>query len=75
MLTQCLWITLNKEVFNLNSKISSVSEFIPATIIKQSIDVHLQNLTNAVNHTLQNNFREESKQAKVIPVYKKITIQ
>lgn len=54
---------------------SSVSEFILATIIKQSIDVHLQNLTNAVNHTLQNNFPEESKQAKVIPVYKKITIQ
>ena len=49
-------MTLNKEVLNLNPKMSSASGFIPATIIKQTIDVHLQHLTNAVNHTLQTNY-------------------
>ena len=68
-------MTLNKEVLNLNSKNSSVSEFPPALIIKQSIDVHLKHLKNAANHTLQNYFPNKLKQSKVIPVYKKIIIQ
>ena len=68
-------MTLNKEVLNLNSRMSSVSEFTTALIIQESIDVHLKHLKNAVNHTLQNHFPNELKQLKVIPVYKKIIIQ
>ena len=46
---------VKKEVLNLNPKKSSTSGTIPVTILKQTIDVHLQHLTNAINHTLQTN--------------------
>ena len=42
------------------------------TILKKTIHVHLKYLTNAINHTLENNcFPEKLKQSEVIPVYKK----
>ena len=64
---------VKKEVLNLNSKKSSLSGTIPVTILKQTIDVHLQHLTNAINHTLQTNcFPDKLKQSEVIPVYKKL---
>ena len=44
---------VKKEVLNLNPKKSSTSGTIPVTILKQTIDVHLQHLTNAINHKLQ----------------------
>ena len=47
---------VKKEVLNLNLKKSSISGTIPVTILKQTIDVHLQYLTNAINHTLQKKF-------------------
>ena len=46
---------IKKEVLNLNPKRPSTSGTIPVTILKQTIDVHLQGLTNAINHTLQTN--------------------
>ena len=57
---------VKKEVLNLNLKKSSTSGTIPVTILKQTIAVYLQHLTNAINHTLQT-----LKQSEVIPVYKK----
>ena len=46
---------VKKEVLNLNPKKSSISGTIPVTILKQTIDVHLQHLTNVINHSLQTN--------------------
>ena len=46
---------VEKEVLNLNPKKSSISGTIPVTILKQTIDVHLQHLTNVINHSLQTN--------------------
>ena len=46
---------VKKEVLNLNPKKSSTSGTIPVTILKQTIDVHLQHLTNVINHSLQTN--------------------
>ena len=62
-----------KEVLNLNPKKSSTSKTIPVTILKQTVDSHLQQLTNAINHTLQTNcFSDKLKQSEVIPVYTKL---
>ena len=44
---------VKKEVLNLNLKKSSTSGTILVTIFKQNIDVNIQHLTNAINHTLQ----------------------
>ena len=64
---------VKKEVLNLNPKKSSTSGTIPVAILKQTIEVHLQHLTNAINHTLQENcFPDKLKQPEVIPVYKKL---
>ena len=46
---------VKKEVLNLNPKKSSISGTIPVIILKQIIDVHLQHLTNVINHSLQAN--------------------
>ena len=62
-----------KKVLNLNPKNSSISETIPVTILKQTIDVHLQHLTNAINHTLQMNcFPDKLKRSEFITVFKKL---
>ena len=64
---------VKNEVLNLNPKKSSTSGTILVTILKQTIDVHLQNLTNAKNHTLQTNcFPDKLKQSELVPVYKKL---
>ena len=57
---------------NLNPKTFSTSGTIPNTIFKQTMNVHLQHLTNALNHTLEKNcFPDKLKQSQVIPVFKK----
>ena len=62
-----------KEVLNLNPEKSSACGTIPVRILKQTIDVHLQHLKNAINYTLQPNcFRDKIKQSEVIPIYKKL---
>ena len=66
---------VKKEVLNLSPKKSFTSGTIQVTILKQAIDVHLQHLTNAINHALQtNNFPNKSKQSEVIRVYKKVDL-
>ena len=64
---------VKKEVLNLNPKKSSTPGTIPLIILKQTIDVDLQHLTNAINHTLRTNcFPDKLKQSEVIPVFKKL---
>ena len=64
---------VKKEVLNLSAKKSSTSGTIPVAVLKQTTDVHLQHLTNTINHTLQTNcFPDKLKQSEVIPVYKKL---
>ena len=46
ILNQFLKKETKKEVLNLNPKESSSSGTIPVTILKQTIDVHLQHLAN-----------------------------
>ena len=46
---------------------------IPITILKDCVDVYLNDLTNSVNHSLQLSvFPQKLKQAEVIPLYKKL---
>ena len=60
---------VKKNVLNLNPKKSSTSETIPVTVPKQTVDVHLQHLTNAINHIQQTNcFPDKLKQSKVMIV-------
>ena len=64
---------VKKIVLRLNSKKSSAYGVIPASILKQTIEVHLKYLTNTISHYLkESNFPDELKQAEVIPVYKKL---
>ena len=56
----------------MNIKKSSTKGSIPATILKQCVDIYLPFLTNAINKTfIGNYFPKEVKKAEVIPVYKK----
>ena len=51
---------------------SSKSRSIPATILKQSIEIHLPFLTNSINYTIKNGeFPDKLKKSKIIPLYKK----
>ena len=43
---------VKKEVLHLNVKKSSTSSSIPATILKQSIEIYVPFLTNAINYTI-----------------------
>ena len=43
---------VKKEVLKLNSKKSSTYGAIPASILKQTIEVHLKYLTNTINNSL-----------------------
>ena len=64
---------VKKEVLNVNPKKSSASGTIPVTVVKQTTDVHLQHLSNKMNHTLQTNcFPDKLKQSQVIPIYRKL---
>ena len=64
---------VKKEVLKLNSKKSSTYDRIPASILKQTIEVHLKYLTNTINNSLKEfTFLDELKQSEVISVYKKL---
>ena len=43
---------VKKEILNLNTKKSSTSGSIPATILKQSLDIYLPYLRKSVNYTI-----------------------
>ena len=64
---------VKKKVLKLNSKKSSTYGAIPASILKQTIEVHLKYLTNTINNSLkESTFPDELKQSEVMPVYKKL---
>ena len=61
---------VKKVVLKLNSKTCGA---IPASILKQTIEVLLRYLTNTISHSLKElTFPDELKQSEVIPVYKKL---
>ena len=61
---------VKKEVLHLNVKKSSTT--IPATILKQSIEIHLLFLKNSIYYAIKNDeFPDKLKNSKVIPLYKK----
>ena len=63
---------VKKVVLKSNSKKSSTYGAIPASTLKQTIEVHLKYLTNTICHFLkESTFPAKLKQYKVIPVYKK----
>ena len=63
---------VKSEILNLNITKSSTKGFIPATILKQYVDIYLPFSTNAINKTFFDNyFQKELKKAEIIPVHKK----
>ena len=69
-----------KEILNLNffligiqnTKNSSISGSIPATILKQSLDIYLPYLAKSVNYTInEGKFPAELKHSEVIPLFRK----
>ena len=61
-----------KEVLNLNIKRSFTSGSIPATILKQSLDIYLPYVTKFVNYTInEGKFPAELKHSEVMPLFKK----
>ena len=61
-----------KEVLNLNIKRSFTSGSIPATILKQSLDIYLPYVTKFVNDTInEGKFPAELKHSEVMPLFKK----
>ena len=59
-------------MIDLNVKKSSTNGSIPATILKQCVDVYLLVLTKAINHAItENSFSEQLKKSEVIPLYTK----
>ena len=63
---------VKSEILDLHIKTSSIKGSIPATILKQCVDIYLPFLTNAINRSiLDNYFPKELKKAEIIPVYKK----
>ena len=57
----------------INLRKSSTYGAIPASILKQSIEVHLKYLTNNINHYLkESTFPDELKQSEGISVYMKL---
>ena len=63
---------VKKEILNLNTKKSSTSGSIPATILKQSLDIYLPYLTKSVNYTInEGEFPAELKHSEVISLFKK----
>ena len=56
----------------MNVKKSSTNGSIPATILKQCVDVYLPFLTNAINCAItENTFPEQLKKLEVVPLHKK----
>ena len=59
-------------MINLNVKKCSTNGSIPATILKQYVNVYLPFLTKAINYAItENTFPEQLKKSEVIPLYKK----
>ena len=57
---------------NLNAKKYSTNGSIPATILKQCVDVYLLFLTKVIDHAItENTFPEQLKNSEVIPLYTK----
>ena len=64
---------VKKVVLKLNIKKSSTYGAIPASILKQTIEVYLKYLRKTINHSLkEHTFSNELKQSEVIPVYKNL---
>ena len=67
----CLAQHLLSRMFS--NRTSSMYCAIPASMIKQSIEVHLKYLTSTINHFLkESTFPDKLKQSKVIPVHKNL---
>ena len=63
---------VKKVVLKLNSKKSSIYGAIPASILKQTIEVHLKYLTNTINNSLkESTFPDELKYIKNLTLYKR----
>ena len=70
-------LNLKAPIINTIDDIQSLTKnyenHINVTILKQTIDVHLQHLTNTINHRIQTKcFPDKLKQSKDIAVYKKL---
>ena len=64
--------SVKNEVLKLNTKKSSTSGSIPATILKQSVETYLPFLTKAINLAITEcEFPDKLKKSEVIPLYKK----
>ena len=65
---------VKKEVLKLKSKKSSIYGAIPASILKQTIEVHLKYLTNTINNSLEDStFPDELKQSEVTDCFSPFT--
>ena len=63
---------VKKEILSLNFKTFSTSDSIPATILKQSLNIYLLYLTKSVNYTVnKGKFSAELKHSEVTPLLKK----
>ena len=61
------------EIENVDIKKSSTYGSIPATVLKQCVNVYLPHFKNYMNYSIQDsNFLQELKLSKVIPVYRKL---
>ena len=61
---------VKKEILNVNIK-KSASGSIPATILKQSLDIYLPYLTKSVSYTInEGEFPTELKHSEVMPLFK-----
>ena len=59
---------IKKETLNLNIKKSSTSGSIPATVLKQSLDIYLPYLTKSINYAInEGKLAAELKHSEVIP--------
>ena len=64
--------SVKNEVLKLNTKKSSTSGSIPATILKQSVETYLPFWTKAINLAITEcEFSDKLKKSAVIPLYKK----
>ena len=66
---------VKKVVWKLNSKISSTHGGIPASLVKQTIEVHLKYLTNTISHSLkESNFLQSESNLKLCQYIKNLTL-
>ena len=62
-------------VLKLGLENSSTYGAFPASILKESIEVHLKYLTKTINHSLKESaFPDELRQSEVIPDIKNLTL-